>query len=109
MDTTFTEADHIHDAVRQVNPSVRTHQLGPEEKESVRVMQVHGNFPTRKRPCRQIGKIRRKPSARRINFLIFVEARGRRIVQREVGRNDGGKEEEIDNFHGELVTNVRRI
>lgn len=41
--------------------------------------------------------------------MIFVKARGRRIVEREVSRNDGGNEEEIENFHGELVTNVRRI
>jgi len=73
------------------------------------MVQVQRNLTPDKRPIGQIGKIRRESSARRIGLLIFVEARSRRVVECEVSENDGGNEtEEVENFHGKLITKILR-
>lgn len=101
MNAAFTKAGHIDHAIREVEPGVGTHQLRSEEEESVRMVQVDGDFAAGKRPRRQIGSVGREASAGRINFLIFIEARGRRVVEREMRRNERCScEQETDDFHG---------
>ena len=108
MNTALTEADHIHKSVREIEPIVRPDQLCPEQEKSFRVVQVHGDFTSRKRPGGQVGETRRKSSAGGIWFLIFVEARSRRIIEGEMRRNNGSHEEQTKKLHGGSGKRCRR-
>jgi hypothetical protein len=82
--------------------------LCPEQEKSFRVVQVHGDFTSRKRPCGQVGEIGRKSSAGGIWFLIFVEACSRRIIEGEMRRNNGSREEQTKKLHGDWVKKVQK-
>jgi hypothetical protein len=80
--TKFPETSHHEIPIREINPFLRPDKLRADNKRHLRMMRINRNRSPRKGESSEIRCRRVKSPARRIRFLVFVEARRGGEIQR---------------------------